>query len=149
MDRRIVFVNLCVRDLPRAVTFFEALGFAFDPRFTNAQGACLVIAENASYAMLLSEPFFRTFTKREPCDTARSTEALTCIMVESREAVDALCDRALAQGGAEAMPPQDHGAMYGRSFYDLDGHHWEVGWMDTAALAAMSAGASHEAPAQG
>jgi predicted lactoylglutathione lyase len=149
MDRRLVFVNLCVRDLPRTISFFEALGFAFDPRFTNAQGACMVIAENASYAMLLSEPFFRTFTKREPCDTARGTEAITCIMVESREAVDALCDRALAQGGAEAMPPQDHGAMYNRSFYDLDGHHWEVGWMDAAALAAMNAGASHEAPPQG
>lgn len=142
MDRRLLFVNLCVRDLPRAVAFFKELGFAFDPRFTNDQGACMVIAENASYAMLLADAFFRTFTKREPCDTTRSNEALTCIMVESRAAVDALCDRALALGAAEAMPPQDHGAMYGRSFYDLDGHHWEVGWMDPAALEKMSAGQS-------
>lgn len=140
LGRRLLFVNLCVRDLPRAVGFFKELGFAFDPRFTNDHGACMVLAENASYAMLLAEPFFRTFTTREPCDTTRSTEALTCLMVESRAAVDALCDRALALGGAVAMPPQDHGAMYGRSFYDLDGHHWEVGWMDPAALAAMSAG---------
>lgn len=131
---RQVFVNVAVRDLARAKAFFTELGFAFDARFTDEKAASLILSEGASYVMLLAEPFFRTFTAREPCDTTKHTEALLCISAESRAAVDTFCDRALALGGKAAMPSQDHGFMYVRSFYDLDGHHWEVMWMDPTAV---------------
>jgi predicted lactoylglutathione lyase len=80
--------------------------------------------------MLLAEPFFRTFTRREPCDTTRQTEGLFALACESRDEVDAMVRKAVAAGGTHAMDPQDHGFMYGWSFYDPDGHHWEVFWMD-------------------
>lgn len=130
MSKKLLFVNLAVKDLPRTKAFFAELGFEFEPKFTDQNAACMILAKDASYVMLLAEPFFRTFTKREICDTSKSTEAFVCLMVESRKAVDELCERALTLGGTAAMPPQDHGFMYGRSFYDPDGHHWEVGWMD-------------------
>ena len=130
MSRKI-FVNLPVRDLKKTMAFFSALGFSFNRQFTDDKAACMVISDEA-YAMLLTEPFFKTFTKREVCDTGRATEALIALSCESREEVDKLVKTALANGGAPAMPPQDHGFMYGHSFYDVDGHHWEVLWMDPA-----------------
>ncbi len=142
MADRMMFVNLPVKDLERAKAFFGKLGFSFDPRFTDEKAACMVVSD-LGYVMLLEERFFRTFTRREPCD-ARHSEALVALSCESRAGVDALAATALASGGAEAMPPQDHGFMYGRSFYDPDGHHWEVIWMDprAAQVDAAAAGAS-------
>ncbi len=130
---RKLFVNLAVRDLNRSKLFFTALGFEFDPRFTDEKAACMVVSD-AAYVMLLTEPFFRTFTKREPCDTSTRTEGLFALSCASRAEVDALVRKALAAGGSRAMEPQDQGSMYGASFYDLDGHHWEVFWMDQAAV---------------
>lgn len=130
---RLLFVNLAVSDLPRSKAFFAALGFGFDPRFTNDQAACMVIRPDATYVMLLTTPFFQGFTRREVCDTSRQTEALLALSCGSRAAVDALVAAAFAAGGSPAMDPQDHGFMYAWSFYDLDGHHWEVAWMDPEA----------------
>jgi predicted lactoylglutathione lyase len=124
-----MFVNLPVRDLDRAKAFFGKLGFTFDPRFTDDKAACMVVSE-LGYVMLLQETFFRTFTKREPCDTTRQNEALVALSCQSRAEVDALVRTALESGGSRAMEPMDHGFMYERSFYDPDGHHWEVLWMD-------------------
>lgn len=129
MARRQLFVNLPVRDLERSKAFFARLGFTFHPRFTDAHGACMMVGE-LGFVMLLQERFFRTFTKREPCDTARETEALVAFSCESRAAVDALARTALDAGGAQAMDPVDHGFMYERSFLDPDGHHWGAFWMD-------------------
>jgi predicted lactoylglutathione lyase len=129
---RKLFVNLGVGDLKRSMAFFSALGFEFNPRFTDDKAACMIVSEEA-FVMLLSEPFLKTFTRRELCDTSRQTEALFALSCTSREEVDALVNRALEAGGQHAMPPQDHGFMYGWSFYDLDGHHWEVLWMDPKA----------------
>ena len=84
--------------------------------------------------MLLSEPYFKTFTKREVCDLGRYSESITALSCDSRAEVDEIVKRALDGGGKPAMPVQDHGFMYGHSFYDLDGHHWEVVWMDPAAV---------------
>ena len=131
MSRKI-FVNLPVKDLPRAKAFFSALGFAFNPQFTNEQGACMVISEH-NYAMLLVEPFFQTFTPKRVADARESSEVLLCLSCDSRAEVDALVAKALAAGGKEPRPPQDHGFMYGRSIEDLDGHIWELMWMDMAA----------------
>ena len=126
---RKIFVNLAVRDLKRLMDFFTKLGFGFDPKFTDDKAACMIISEEA-YVMLLGEPFFKTFTRRELCDTTKHTEALFALSCGSRPEVDEMVNRAIAAGGKHAMDPQDHGFMYGWSFYDLDGHHWEVLWMD-------------------
>ena len=126
---RKLFVNLAVRDLKRSMDFFTKLGFGFDPKFTDDKAACMIVSGEA-YVMLLSEPFFKTFTRRELCDTAKHTEALFALSCGSRAEVDEMVNKAIAAGGKHAMDPQDHGFMYGWSFYDLDGHHWEVLWMD-------------------
>ena len=129
---RMLFLNLAVRDLPATKAFFTRLGFAFNPQFTDDKAACMIVSEQA-FVMLLAEPFFRTFTNLAPCDTRSHTEALIAISCASRAEVDELVATAIAAGGRHAMPAQDHGFMYGWSFYDLDGHHWEVMWMDPAA----------------
>lgn len=126
---RKIFVNLPVRDLARSMAFFEKLGFSFNPLFTDDKAACMVVSQE-SFVMLLTEPFFKTFTKRELCDTTSRTEGLFALSCESREEVDQMVKTAVASGGSHAMDPTDHGFMYGHSFYDLDGHHWEVLWMD-------------------
>ena len=132
---RKIFVNLAVADVKRSIDFFRQLGFDFNSKFTDDKAACMIISEEA-YAMLLSEPFFKTFTKKEVCDTATHTEGIFCLGCESRAEVDELVKKAVAAGGKHAMDPQDHGFMYGWSFYDLDGHHWELVWMDPGAAAA-------------
>jgi predicted lactoylglutathione lyase len=126
---RKLFVNLAVRDLKRSMDFFARLGFRFNPQFTDENAACMVLSDDG-YVMLVRESFFGTFTNRKPCDTTTYTEALVAISCGSRSEVDALVNAALDAGGTPAMPHQDHGFMYGWSFYDLDGHHWEVFWMD-------------------
>ena len=131
MTSRKLFVNLPVADLERSMAFFSALGFTYNPQFTDDKAACMIFSDEAC-AMLLSAPFFRTFTQRELCDTRRATEALFALSCSSRAEVDDLVRKAVAAGGTVAMPPTDHGFMYGHSFYDLDGHHWEVLWMDPA-----------------
>lgn len=131
MPSRKIFVNLPVSDLKRSVDFFAGLGFTFNPKFTDEKATCMIVSGEA-FVMLLVRPFFQTFTKREICDDKHS-EALLALSCESRAEVDALVKKALATGGSPALDPQDHGFMYGWSFYDPDGHHWEVLWMDPAA----------------
>lgn len=126
---RKIFVNLPVRDLEKSKDFFSKLGFAFNPKFTDDKAACMILSTEG-FVMLLAEPFFKTFTKRELCDTTRQNEALLALSCESRAEVDGMVTQAVAAGGRQAMDPQDHGFMYSRSFYDVDGHHWEVLWMD-------------------
>lgn len=130
---RKLFVNLAVRDLERSKAFFSKLGFEFNPQFTDDKAACMIISAEA-YAMLLTEPFFRTFTKRQICDTSTHSEGLFALSCDSREEVDELANTAIAAGGTQATDPQDHGFMYVRTFYDLDGHHWELAWMNPEAM---------------
>ncbi len=131
MNRQI-YINLAVKDPKRSMEFFGRLGFEFNAKFTDDKAACMIVSEHA-YVMLLNEAFFRTFTKKQPCDTQTHTEGLFAVSCPSRAAVDEMVKLAVAAGGAHAMAPQDHGFMYGWSFYDLDGHHWEVMWMDPEA----------------
>jgi predicted lactoylglutathione lyase len=130
---RQIFVNLAVDNLPRTQEFFAKLGFEFNKQFTDEKAACMIINADA-YVMLLARPFFQSFTKRQVCDTSTHTEALLAISCASRAAVDELVDKAIAAGGSVATDPADHGFMYYRTFYDLDGHHWEVLWMDPSAV---------------
>src|SRR5690349_13193421 len=111
-NSRKLFVNLAVQDLKKSMEFFSKLGFEFNPKFTDDKAACMVLSSEA-FVMLLSEPFFRGFTKREPCDTTRQNEALLALSCSSRAEVDELVNKAIAGGGQHAMPPQDHGLMYG------------------------------------
>ncbi len=127
-----IFVNLPVADLPRSKAFFGALGYGFNPKFTNDAAAGMVIAEDI-HAMLLTRDFFRQFTPREIADATKVTEVLTALSADSRAAVDALVDKAVAAGGTEPRAAQDHGFMYARSFADPDGHIWEIFWMDPKA----------------
>src|SRR4029453_2319490 len=126
---RKIFVNLAVRDLKRSMEFFSKLGFEFNPQFTDDKAACMIISEEA-YVMLLHEPFFKTFTKKDICDTTTSSEGLFALSGSSKAEVDEMVKKAIAAGGTPAMDRMDHGFMYGWSFYDLDAHHWEVLWMD-------------------
>ena len=120
-----IFVNLPVGDLDRSVRFFTALGYTFNPTFTDENATCMILGENL-FAMLLVEPYFRTFIEKEVSDAHRATEVLLAVPVGSREAVDALVDKALAAGAKEPRPARDLGFMYQRSYDDLDGHTWEV-----------------------
>ena len=128
-----LFVNIPVSDLQRSIEFFETLGFAFNQQFTDATATCMLVGEDA-YFMLLTQEKFREFSKRPVSDSLKETGALYAISVESREEVDETVRKALRAGGTRAAEPQDHGFMYAWSFYDLDGHHWEVFWMDPATV---------------
>ncbi|MDE1180186.1 VOC family protein [Paraburkholderia sp.] len=128
-----IYVNLAVDNLDRSTRFFGALGFTFNPQFTNDQATCMVIGDNI-YAMLLVKPFFSTFTHKTLCDPAHSTETLLCLSCESRAEVDALVAKALEAGGTAPRVPQDHGFMYGHGFEDPDGHIWELVYMDPNAV---------------
>ena len=130
---RLIFVNLPVKDVSASIGFFGALGFEFDEKFTDASCACMVVSDQA-YVMLLEQSRFADFTTKTIADARASTEAILCVSAESREAVDALADAALGAGASGANEPMDHGFMYGRSFNDLDGHHWEVMWMSAEAV---------------
>lgn len=128
-----LFVNIPVADLQRSVTFFEALGFSFNAQFTDATAACMLVGEDA-YFMLLTRDKFAGFARRAIGEPWDDTSAIFALSVDSRGEVDEMVNKAVAVGGAHAAPPQDHGFMYGSSFFDPDGHHWEVFWMDPAVV---------------
>ena len=128
-----IFVNLPVKDLSRTVEFFKKLGFAFNPQFTDENATCMIINDNI-FVMLLVEKFFKSFTKKEICDTTKDTEVIIALSTKSREKVDEMMQKVFKAGGKESREPQDHGWMYGRSFQDINGHHWEIIYMDEKAL---------------
>ena len=126
-----IFVNLPIADMAKSKAFFTALGYHFNPQFTNEQGAALVLGENL-YAMLLVRDFFKTFTDKPIADAKQTTEVLVCLSCGSRDEIDALVRTALAAGGTAPRSPQDHGFMYAHGFEDLDGHIWELVHMSGA-----------------
>jgi len=127
-----IFVNLPVKDLPKSKEFFGKLGFSFNPQFTDDKAACLVISDNI-FAMLLTEPFFKTFTKKDIADASKSTEAIIALDAQSKQQVDEMVKKAIEAGGSIYRDAEDHGWMYGKSFADLDGHQWEILYMDETA----------------
>lgn len=133
---RQIFVNLPIQDMARSQAFFKALGLSFNQRFTNEHGACLEIGENF-YAMLLVQPFFQGFTQKPISDAHQSTEVILALSVDSRAEVEEVIARAVAAGATTPNAPQDHGFMFQHGFADLDGHQWEVFWMDEAAAPAQ------------
>jgi predicted lactoylglutathione lyase len=126
-----IFVNLPVKDIDTTKKFFSRLGFTFNEEFTDTNAVCMIIGENM-FAMLLLEKFFKTFVKKEIVDAKKSTEVITALEVKSREEVDHMVSKAFSAGGTAANDKYDYGWMYGWSFYDLDGHMWEVFHMDAS-----------------
>ena len=124
-----IFVNLPVKDLEKSTAFFKALGYSFNAQFTDATAACMVISEDI-YAMLLTHAKFKAFTPNPISDATRATEVLLALSCDSRGQVDDLVRKAVAAGGKTYNEPQDHGFMYGHGYQDLDGHIWEVFWMN-------------------
>ncbi|MNF23762.1 Glyoxalase-like domain protein [compost metagenome] len=128
-----IYINLAVKDLQKSIAFFTEIGFAFNPQFTDASAACMIIAENI-FAMLVIEKRFKDFTKKEICDARKNTEVLLALDVESREKVDEIIQKAVNAGGSIYMEAQDYGWMYSHNFEDLDGHQWEIFYMDESAI---------------
>jgi predicted lactoylglutathione lyase len=128
-----IFVNLPVKDLKKSIEFFTKLGFTFNPQFTDENATCMIVGDNI-FVMLLVEKFFQTFTKKEITDAKKSTEVIICIDGDSRDAVDDFVNKAVDAGGSIYADPQDYGWMYNRSFADLDGHQWEIAYMDASAI---------------
>jgi predicted lactoylglutathione lyase len=128
-----IFVNLPVKDLNRSIAFFTKLGFTFNPQFTDEKATSMIVSDDI-YIMLLVEDFFRTFTRKEIADATKTTEAIICLSAESREKVDEMVRLAIEAGGTAPNDKQDHGWMYGHGFQDLDGHLWEVAYMDESAI---------------
>jgi len=126
---RKIFVNLPVKDLQKSMAFFASLGFTFNMQFTDETAACMVISEDI-YTMLLTERKFKEFTPNPICDARKSTEVLVCLDTESRVDLEATVKKAIAAGGTEYAKPKDHGFMYQHGFQDLDGHIWELFYME-------------------
>jgi predicted lactoylglutathione lyase len=128
-----IFVNLPVKKLEKSVAFFTQLGYRFDPQFTDDTATCMIVSDDI-FVMLLTEPKFRTFTPKAVCDATKSTEVLVCLSCESRQQVDEMVRKAVAAGGTTYNDAQDHGFMYAHGYQDLDGHIWELMYMDPSAL---------------
>ena len=129
-----IFVNLPVKNLDKSVEFFTALGYTFNPQFTDKNATCMIVTADHIYVMLLVEAFFKTFTPKPIADAAKSTEVLVCLSCESRDQVDDMVRKAVAAGGTTPMKPQDHGFMYQHGCQDLDGHLWELIYMNPDAV---------------
>lgn len=141
-----IFVNLPVRDLAASMAFFREIGFSFDRRFTDETAACMVVEEPSIYVMLLTEEKFRSFSPHPIADAKMTTGMLIALSRPSRDAVDEIVRSAVAAGGTVYSKPQDHGFMYQHGFQDLDGHVFEVFWMDPAALAGMECASESSSP---
>jgi uncharacterized protein len=128
-----IFVNLPVRDLNKSVEFFTKLGYQFNAQFTDETATCMIVGEHI-FVMLLTHDKFKTFTPKAICDATKSTEVLVCLSTGSRAKVNEMVGKAVAAGGTTYNKPQDHGFMYGHGFQDLDGHIWELIYMEPSAV---------------
>ena len=128
-----VYVNLPVKDLEKSKDFFSKLGFEFNQKFTDEKCGCMIVGED-NYVMLLAEEFFKTFTKKEISDATKTTEVIVALEVENRGKVDELFNKAIEAGATKNIEPMEEKFMYQQNFQDLDGHVWEVFYMDESAM---------------
>lgn len=126
-----IFVNLPVKNLNKSIEFFTKLGYKFNPQFTDETATCMIVSDDI-FVMLLTEAKFREFTPKPICDATKSTEVLVCLSCESRDAVNDMVRKAIAAGGSTYAEPKDYGFMYQHVYQDLDGHIWELIYMDAA-----------------
>ncbi|GAB3948143.1 VOC family protein [Spirosoma harenae] len=128
-----IFLNLPVKDLNKSVEFFTKIGYTFNQQFTDENATCMIVSDDI-FVMLLVEPFFNGFTKKELADTSKVSEVIICLSVESREAVDELIRKAVSAGGTTIEEADDQGFMYSHGYQDLDGHLWNILYMEPAAI---------------
>ena len=128
-----IFVNLPVRDLKKSIDFFTKLNFTFNQQLTDETATCMIVSDDI-FVMLLTHEKFKTFTPKAICDATKSTEVLVCLSCESRDHVNDMVRKAVAAGGTTYNQPQDHGFMYAHGFQDLDGHIWELVYMESSAV---------------
>ena len=128
-----IFVNLPVRSLDASVRFFTALGYKFDPQFTDETATCMIVSDDI-FVMLLTEEKFKTFTPKPVADATKSTEVLLALQLDSKASVDEMVRKARSAGGTTPMEAKDYGFMYQHGFQDLDGHLWELFHMDPGAM---------------
>lgn len=128
-----IFINLPVKDVAKSTNFFQSLGFEFNSQFTTDNTSCMIISDNI-FVLIMVEERFKEFSKKDIVDATTSAEAIFCLSAESRDQVDELVKKALSSGGKVTNEPQDHGFMYGWGFQDLDGHIWEIAYMDESAI---------------
>lgn len=129
-----IFINLPVRDLPKAKAFYAAIGAVNNPQFSDDTGVCMVLSDTI-FVMLLTHAKWATFTRKPIVDALHASEVMLALSADDRRAVDNLVLAAGANGGkADVNPLQDHGFMYGRSFEDVDGHIWETFCMDMSQM---------------
>ncbi|RDW19701.1 VOC family protein [Oceanobacillus chungangensis] len=128
-----IFINLPVKDVKNSTKFLTEIGFELNPQFSDENTSSIIINDNI-FALIMNEDRFKEFSKKEIVDTATASEAIFCLSAESREQVDELVNKAISAGGKTYNEPQDHGFMYGWGFQDLDGHIWEVVYMDESAF---------------
>jgi len=128
-----LFVNLPVKDLNKSMEFFSELGFKLNPQFTDKNAACMIVGEDI-FIMLIVEDFFKTFTKKEICDATKNTEVLVALTSESKQKVDEMVHKAVEAGATTPNEKKDYGFMYQWGFEDLDGHVWEIFWMDESKI---------------
>ena len=128
-----IFINLSVKDLKKSTSFFKELGFEFNSQFSDETAACMIVSDHI-FVMMMIEERFKGFTNREITDTRSSVQAIFCLSAKSREQVDELVNKALETGGNNYSDPKDHGSMYIWGFRDVDGHIWEIAYMDESAF---------------
>ena len=128
-----IFVNLPVKELKRSMDFFTKLGYKFNPQFTDETAACMIVSDDI-YVMLLTHPKFKESTPKAICDAAKSTEVLVCLSCESRDNVNDMVRKAVTAGGTTYAESKDYGFMYQHGFQDLDGHIWELIYMEPSAI---------------
>lgn len=128
-----IFINLPVKDLKKSTRFFKELGFVFNPQFSDETTSCMIGSEHI-FVLIMTEEKFKRFTKKDITDTSTSSEAIFCLSADSRAHVDGLVNSAVSAGGKTYRNPDDHGFMYIWGFEDIDGHLWEIAYMDPSAL---------------
>ncbi|MFJ4272936.1 VOC family protein [Streptomyces coelicoflavus] len=133
MYQQMIFLNLATNDLDASKKFFTGLGWELNTQFSDDSTASFPVSDTI-VVMVHTPQKYREFTKKEIADSTKSSEVLIALSAESREKVDELVDKAVAAGGSVSGETQDHGFMYGRAFDDVDGHTFEVVWMDPAAV---------------
>ena len=126
-----IFVNLPVKNLNKSIEFFTKLGYKFNAQFTDETATCMIVSDYI-FVMLLTEAKFKSFTPKEICDATKNTEVLLALSCDSRAKVDEIVREAIAAGGTTYNESKDYGFMYQHGFQDLDGHIWELLWMDPA-----------------
>jgi predicted lactoylglutathione lyase len=128
-----IFLNLPVKNLDASVAFFTKMGYTFNAQFTDANATCMIVNEHI-YVMLLVKPFFKSFITKKIADATKTAQMIVALTFESKDDVNDMVNKAIAAGAVESRDPIDHGFMYNRAFNDLEGHIWEMFWMDSAAV---------------